>query len=75
MEIAGFHIQAWKKIQHSLHELGKASSSFRQAANMLKGEDHLVVAQSFFNLALVCTKVNKLDDALQPHKQAPHLKN
>ena len=46
MEIAGFHIQAWKKIQHSLHELGKASSSFRQAANMLKGEDHPLVALS-----------------------------
>jgi len=52
------------KIQHTLHELGKTSSSFRQAANMLKGEDYPVVAQSLFNLALVCTKVNKLDDAL-----------
>ena len=63
-----------EKIKHSLHELGKASSSFQQAANMLKGEDHPVVAQSLFKLALVCTKVNKLDDALQPHKQALHLK-
>jgi len=52
-----------EKIKLSLHELGKASSSFQQAANMLKGEDHPVVAQSLFKLALVCTKVNKLDDA------------
>ena len=62
-----------EKIKHSLHEFGKASSSFQQAANMLKGEDHHVVAQSLFKLALVCTKVNKLDDALQPHMQALHL--
>ena len=41
---------------------------------MLKGEDHPVVAQSLFKLALVCTKVNKLDDALQPHKLALNLK-
>jgi len=73
VEIAGLHLQAGK-IHHSLHELGKASSSYRQAANMLKGEDHPVVAQSLFNLALVYTKVNKLDDALQAHKQALHLK-